>query len=189
MAAAAVGMRDVVQLEPNVPVEVALLFPTGKPVMNGERMMFSLVDGRVMFLDPEPAERIAQLGLKPRGTVRLCLKWSGKRGDRKEVSVERVGVKNEIRGAVPVSSGDGEKMVSRAREWKERSGGKPAQAPPITQAWAQNVLSLSNALTDVYAAAVAYAERHGERVSREDVRSFVETAFAAQHRDGGPYVS
>ncbi|MFN0167208.1 MAG: hypothetical protein ACKV22_12335 [Bryobacteraceae bacterium] len=58
--------REKVEFPPNVPVEVALAYPTGKLISGkfGDSVMFSLADGRVMFLDPPLAERIATAGIQ-----------------------------------------------------------------------------------------------------------------------------
>jgi hypothetical protein len=60
--------REVVDFPPNVPVTVALKYGQGKTVSSqyGERFMFSLTDGRVMFLDPPVAGQIASLGINVR---------------------------------------------------------------------------------------------------------------------------
>jgi hypothetical protein len=86
-AAQSQGLRETVELQPNVPVELALKYPTGKSVsgVNGERVMFSLQDGRVLFLDLGPAQKINALHVKPGEPFSLCLQWSGKRGDPKEL--------------------------------------------------------------------------------------------------------
>ena len=51
--------REVVGFPPNVPVTVALKYGHAKTVSSqyGERFMFSLADGRVMFLAPEVGNR------------------------------------------------------------------------------------------------------------------------------------
>lgn len=57
--------RDVVDFPPNAPVTIALKYSQGRMVSSqyGERVMFTLIDGRVMFLDPEVAGRIETLGI------------------------------------------------------------------------------------------------------------------------------
>ena len=60
--------RDVVEFPPNGPVTVALKYPQGRTISGqyGERVMYTLTDGRVMFLAPEVAERIESLGINVR---------------------------------------------------------------------------------------------------------------------------
>jgi len=59
--------RDTVQFLSNVPVEVALKWPDGKMVSGiyGEQMMYSLVDGRVMFVDLQVGAKINTLEPQP----------------------------------------------------------------------------------------------------------------------------
>jgi hypothetical protein len=60
--------RDVVEFPPNAPVTVALKYSQGRTISGqyGERVMFTLIDGRVMFLAPEVAGRIESLGINVR---------------------------------------------------------------------------------------------------------------------------
>lgn len=52
--------RDVVEFPPNTPATVALKYGQGKIISGqyGERVMFTLTDGRIMFLAPEVAGQI-----------------------------------------------------------------------------------------------------------------------------------
>lgn len=61
--------RDVVQFAPNVPVEVALKFALpGKIIstQSGERVLYTLADDRVMFLDLGVAKKVEDLGVNVR---------------------------------------------------------------------------------------------------------------------------
>src|ERR1035438_1810054 len=60
--------RDVVEFPPNAPISVALKYSQGRTISGqyGERVMFTLTDGRVMFLSPEVAGRIESLGINVR---------------------------------------------------------------------------------------------------------------------------
>ena len=74
-------MNPPLKFKPNVPVEIALRFPTGKTVETrfGFRSMFSLVDGQVMFLDLSTALKISRAGVRPGQRFFLC-KFKEKRG-------------------------------------------------------------------------------------------------------------
>lgn len=78
------------------------------------------------------------------------------------------------------------------------ANGNGASAPPFASeqpsqihlGWAQFLLSQTNALTDVYAAALAYASsKHGNQVKAETVQSLLVTAFINQCKRGGPDVA
>jgi hypothetical protein len=73
--------REVVDFPLNVPVTVALKYGQGKTVSSqyGERFMFSLVDGRVMFLDPEVAGQIASLGINVRESFSITKQSDGRK--------------------------------------------------------------------------------------------------------------
>jgi hypothetical protein len=81
-------MADIVQFEFGQPVEVALKFPEPKVFdgQYGERCMYSLTDGRVMYVDPLTAARIKSLGVQP-GEMFFVLK--SKKGRSAEWSVFR----------------------------------------------------------------------------------------------------
>jgi hypothetical protein len=74
--------RDVVDFPPNAPVTVALKYSQGKIVSSqyGERVMFTLTDGRVMFLDPEVAGRIETLGINVRESFSITRSLGEKGG-------------------------------------------------------------------------------------------------------------
>jgi hypothetical protein len=58
---------------------------------------------------------------------------------------------------------------------------------PEPPAWAQSLLGQTNALVDVYAAALSTAStKHGNQVKPEDVRTLLVTVFI-QRSKGGPY--
>ena len=76
---------------------------------------------------------------------------------------------------VPASTGNGSKSNRRP------------ESPSIHQGWAQFLLAETNALTAVYASAVANSRKHGELVNPQDVLSLLIAAF--QLRRGGPNVA
>src|SRR5882672_1603432 len=83
-------MANIVKFEIGQPVEVALKYTEGKVYDGdyGERVMYSLTDGRVMYLDPLTAARIKSLGVQP-GEAFFILK--SKKGRLTEWSVFREG--------------------------------------------------------------------------------------------------
>jgi hypothetical protein len=74
--------REVVEFPPNVPVTVALKYGHAKTVSSqyGERFMFSLADGRVMFLAPEVGGKIEALGINVRENFTITRKWDEQQG-------------------------------------------------------------------------------------------------------------
>jgi hypothetical protein len=68
---------------PNMPVQVALKYPEGKPVDGrfGDQMMYTLLDGRVMYLDMDVATKINLLGPRRGETFWIAKRWTGKKSD------------------------------------------------------------------------------------------------------------
>lgn len=58
-------MSDKVQFQTNVPVEVALKYNDGKEVSGqyGDQVLYTLTDGRVMYVPPIVKRRIDELGI------------------------------------------------------------------------------------------------------------------------------
>ena len=74
--------RDVVEFPPNAPVTVALKYSQGRTISGqyGERVMFTLSDGRVMFLAPEVAGRIESLGINVHESFTITRRGSAENG-------------------------------------------------------------------------------------------------------------
>jgi hypothetical protein len=78
----ATQQREVVKFPPNVPVEVALKFGgPGKVIATaaGDRVLFSLADDRVMFLDSGVAQKIEHLAVNAREKFFICRRAGAKR--------------------------------------------------------------------------------------------------------------
>lgn len=72
--------KETVQFTTNEPVHVTLAFETGKQVnsrYDGAQVMYTLKDGRVMFLPPEVADTITGLGAKTGDTLVITKRRSG----------------------------------------------------------------------------------------------------------------
>jgi len=84
--------RDVVEFPSNVPVTVALKYPQGRTFSGqyGERVMFTLVDGRVMFLAPEVAGKIESLGINVRESFTITKCPTGHKDTPVTWNIERV---------------------------------------------------------------------------------------------------
>ncbi|HEY2013858.1 MAG TPA: hypothetical protein VGH38_10180 [Bryobacteraceae bacterium] len=200
MAALAHPQRDTVEFEPNVPVQIALKYAQGKVIStrNGERVMFTTVDGRVMFLDPPQAEMIEQLGVNVREPFLICKKWSGRRGDPVEwtawlspeaekaraIAATRQKFGNQPDGtfvAPAVKEPAAAEPPSRQLPQPPAALGNNTQNP--TMRWAQYLLAETNALTDVYAEACKHADTLG--VSHAAVRTILLSSFIHISRNGG----
>jgi len=84
--------RDVVEFPPNTPATVALKYAQGRTISGqyGERVMFTLTDGRVMFLAPEVAGQIETLGINVREWFTITKRTTGQSGAPVTWDVARV---------------------------------------------------------------------------------------------------
>jgi len=117
-------MNEIVKFPANTPVEVTLQSEAGKHVDGryGEQVMYSLVDGTVMYVPPYVEQRFQELAIGAGETVLLCKKQT-KEGDRNktEWSIRRApqkpasGILSEDcaqSGAVPGSQANAESGAS-----------------------------------------------------------------------------
>ena len=160
--------REVVDFPANVPVTVALKYAQGKTISTqyGERMMFSLVDGRVMFLDLEVASQIVALGINVHEPFTITRKWDGKAGSPVSWEVAR------LMGEQP----DGSFVVPAVSPKPPASADTSENSVPRhgSRALAEEAQSL----VDVFAAVWEYTrETYRGQVKPEEVRAFVTTAY------------
>lgn len=86
-------MSEIVRFETNVPVEMALKFDEGKLVEGqyGDQIMCTLVDGRIVYLNPVVDEKRKRLGIRKGDPFAVC-KREVKKGQRRSIEwqIERV---------------------------------------------------------------------------------------------------
>jgi hypothetical protein len=96
---------NILRFQINMPVEVALDSPCGKLIQGryGDRMLFHLTDGRIMYVPPVVATMIKELAIAPQERFELC-KTQTKNGQRhsiewwlKRIDSERP--RDEVEGA------------------------------------------------------------------------------------------
>jgi len=82
-------MSDKVQFQTNVPVEVALKYGDGKEVNGqyGDQVLYTLSDGRVMYVPPIVKRKIEELGIG-RGELFTVTKAEKKNGTRRTIEWE-----------------------------------------------------------------------------------------------------
>lgn len=240
-----------VTFTPNVPQQIALKYPQGKLISGrwGEQMLFTLVDGRQMYVPMDVASKISMLEVNVNEPFCICKRWSGQKSQparwdvwltplaEKDRAVEesqsaetplerqlrdsleqmrkpgtltvaRVleGGSEEEKGeanpcanqenASPKVNGNGSQNGNVTADGKLSTNGNGAgngnsgtmSEPPamVRFSWAPFLLSQTQALTDIYAAAVDYAsKRHGNHIKPEDVRALMTTAFINLAQRGG----
>jgi hypothetical protein len=236
--------RDVVKFAPNVPVEVALKFALpGKIIstQNGERVMYTLADDRVMFLDLPVAKKVEDLGVNVREKFLICRPSDARKNDgwsvrlspeaekpraetvapipaeppateeetalekqlRESIELVRQGKLGELgNGSFAVPAGasvtapapvqadakNGHQPSNNGNgttSGKNGKNGNRTTHPDPETAWTQYLLGQTDALVDVYAAALSNAStKHGNHVKPEDVRSLLVTVFIQRSKVG-----
>src|SRR6516164_7578951 len=80
---AAPQQSDIVRFPVNVPQLVSVKFPKPKicTTRYGDRAMFSLSDGRVMFLEPQVAESISMMDIRPGENFYIAKRSTQERGE------------------------------------------------------------------------------------------------------------
>lgn len=194
--------REMVDFEPNVPVQVAIKYSEPKIVSGrwGDRCMYSLVDGRVMFVEKDVAASINMMDISVRELFWICKRWNGDKKQKVHWDIWLDPVSEKARAAAerPAIEAELRRSIADANQkrYAEQLRPKPAPTAPaptaiasasaVHQGWAQFLISQANALTDAYAACLSHArQQHGEAVKAEDVRTFVVTAFINQSKNGG----
>jgi hypothetical protein len=189
MAAAASNRppREVVDFPLNVPVTVALKYGQGKIVSSqyGERFMFSLVDGRVMFLDPEVAGQIASLGINVRENFTITKQSDGRKDPPIAWLVAPLaGEQPNGTFAVPALPAAAPATHHAAESTSPAASPKPparATAPTDNGRIRQHGTALveeANALVDAYAQVLERAlTTYQGRIKPEEARALLITAY------------
>ena len=107
-------MSEKVQFQTNLPIEVALKYDDGKEVTGqyGDQVLYTLTDGRVMYVPPIVKKKIDELGIG-RGELFTITKAEKKNGTRRT-----------IEWVVGANDGGDRKPQTRAQQ---RNGQVPAQ--------------------------------------------------------------
>jgi len=169
-------MADKVTFQTNIPVEVALKYGDGKDVNGqyGDQVLYTLMDGRVMYVAPIVRKQIEDLGIG-RGELFTITKAEKKNGARRTIEWQ---VSANRRTA---SQRNGESVADNGRPAGAGPGKQPLGQPsgnglvgPAMPAGA-GAQFLKHALAlavDAVAEAERYAGTHGISIqfTSEDVR-------------------
>lgn len=163
-AAQQMNRRKEVEFPPNLPITVALAYAEPKRFngRDGDRMMFTTTANEIMFLSPEVAGTITELGINVGVQFTITRKSSGKKGDADTWEVARLAGEQ----------GDG---TFAAPKLPEATPGKPMARAATATGGA--LVDAANALIDDYAAVLNRAlTKHEGRVKPDEVRAIFLTA-------------
>ena len=171
--------REVVDFPPNVPVSVALKYGQGRTISNqhGERMMYSLTDGRVMFLDLDVARKIESAGINVRESFTITRNTDGTIGSLITWEVARV-PGEQPNGTFVVRAADTptSKLPVSSSAASDSGAGqcKPARSPLVDEA---------NVLVDCFAQVLERSLRlYQGRVKPDEVKTLVVTAYIQRQK-------
>lgn len=180
-------MAEKLVLQPNVPEVIALQFTQGKTVPSiygGPEVMFTLADGRVMFLKPAEAEKIYEAGVAARKPFEAM---------RKKLAGGAIDfVVRTQNDAAAASSRDAAArtttMPAKELPSQNSNGNSPAPPPPTTQATpaSRRMMGALIAAIDAITEAQIYAKRRGLELELigEDVRCLASTIYIQEAKEG-----
>ena len=162
---------------------MALQYGQGKTISNqhGERMMYSLTDGRVMFLDLEVAGQIESAGINVRESFTITRKTDGPKGSTWEVA--------RIPGEQPNGT-----LVVPASTAATTNGMAATPKPPASATSAipdvarrqpgRSLVDEANALVDDFAAVLEHTlNKYQGRIKPEEAKAFLITAYIQRGRN------
>ena len=165
--------REVVEFPNDVPVTVALKYPQARTVSSqyGERFMFSLADGRIMFLDPEVGHKISSLAINVGENFTITRKRDAQKGPATATwDVARVTGEQPNGTLVLAASPKPPASADVATNGTHRSAN-------------QSLVAEAQGLVDVYAAVAEYARSvYRGQIKSAEVRAFVSTAYIQRGR-------
>jgi hypothetical protein len=153
--------RDVVEFAPNTPVTLALKYAQGKTISGqyGERMMYSLTDGKIMFLDLPVAGQIEKLNINVRESFTITKRTDGKKDSPVSWEVAR-----------PIVAGEQPNGTFAVPKLPDPKPAQRASSPVPTPS--TRLVEDCNLLVDAYAAVLEHAlTTHNGRVKPDEVKS------------------
>ena len=197
-------MADVLRFAPEVPVEVALKFPTGKPVQghDGTDMMFTLVDGRLMFLAPPVAAQLDAMRIRP-GEPFWITRNAGKSGVKGSVSwdIRRPNAGSPANAREPgYSQGpDADPFIATPHEQANGAAARPemppangtCHAPTSGNGYASDIRTQAESAVMTAIEACAKGAKYAASINfpinfeHEDVRALANTILIGMQQNGG----
>jgi hypothetical protein len=190
-------MKERVGFEANVPMTAALAYADGLKVQGrfGDEVMYSLTDGRVMYVPPIVRDKLVELGIRQNEPFAIC-RAERREGNRRFVDwvVQPNGSAAPSQNAAGHSDAYGSSANgdNGARSTANGNGngnghGKPASAPASSSTAETALRAALTASIDAALAAEQYASAHGlsVRFGSEDLRAMALSLFIQHARDGG----
>jgi hypothetical protein len=140
---------NILRFEANTPVEIALKYDGGRDVDGryGPQVLYTLADGRLMYLEPKTARRIDELKITAGELFSIC--------KREVKNGQKSAIQWEVTRLEPVPGPGGPKLVQPARVHTSAAvQSSPGQSPPRSngQASSPGLFTEGEPLTAVDAA-------------------------------------
>jgi hypothetical protein len=166
--------RDVVDFPLNTPVTVALKYSQGRIVSTkyGERVLFTLTDGRIMFLDPEVAGRIESLGINVRESFTIA-RCSAQKGAPSTWDIVRL-VGEQADGTLMLEALDTPNQIPATSAETSEIPRKPVGSALVDEA---------NVLVDTFAQVLDRSlTLYQGRIKPDEVKALVVTAYIQRQK-------
>jgi len=182
-------MSEKIQFQTNIPVEVALKYGDGKDVTGdyGDQVLYSLTDGRVMYVPPIVKKQIQDLDIakgelftitkaEAKSGTRRSVKWLVTPSDARLVSALANGTATS---QSPTNAAGASSTSANGNGHKPRPAGEPKGF--LVTGQGQFLLQAFTAAVDVVAAAERYAaiSQMELRFTSEDVRAIGLSIFVS----------
>jgi hypothetical protein len=190
-------MKERVVFEANVPVTATLAYEDGLKVQGrfGDQVMYSLTDGRVMYVPPIVRDKLVELGIQQNEPFAIC-RAERREGSRRFVDwvVQPEGLAEATQGATAnndahgtPADGDNGARVRPNGNGSGNGNGKSASTPTRPGTAEAALRAALTASIDAALAAEQYASAHGLsiRFGSEDLRAMALSLFIQHARDGG----
>ncbi|HZL67408.1 MAG TPA: hypothetical protein VFC29_08760 [Candidatus Limnocylindrales bacterium] len=190
-------MKERVVFEANVPVTATLAYPDGLKVQGrfGDQVMYSLTDGRVMYVPPIVRDKLVELGIRQHEPFAIC-RAERREGNRRFVDwvVQPEGSTEVTQSATAngdahgsAANGDNGARVRPNGNGNGNGNGKPTNVPTKSGTAETALRAALTTSIDAALAAEQYASAHGLsiRFGSEDLRAMALSLFIQHARDGG----
>jgi len=188
-------MKERVVFEANVPVTATLAYADGMKVQGrfGDQVMYSLTDGRVMYVPPLVRDKLVELGIRQNEPFNIC-RAERREGNRRfidwVVQPESSASPALSAGAhrdVPQPPANGDGSAHGKSNGNGKGNGRPANAVGAVGASESALRTALMTSIDAALAAEQYTSAHGlsVRFGSEDLRAMALSLFIQHARDGG----
>jgi hypothetical protein len=188
-------MKERVVIEANVPVTATLAYADGLKVQGrfGDQVMYSLTDGRVMYVPPILRDKLVELGIRQNEPFAIC-RAERREGNRRFVNwvVKPDGSAAPAQSVTghddpPRPNGDAATCAKANGNGNGNGNGKSASTPASSSTAETALRAALTASIDAALAAEQYASAHGlsVRFGSEDLRAIALSLFIQHARDGG----